>query len=326
MAGIKRSAEDETPSLSKQDASRRFAVPMPKKPKTVYTRFKLILQKAMKAQGKTASTENVKDAWNIVKNRHYSDDFLEENQNHANATAIQAKLQAEKEERDETKDYQKSKKQWCESFNEAAKAHLTWLTMEATNNDIALLEKAISKVESIKDWVASVPRDYLDALAKAKEEVKSLKRSGQQKELVTKLRNASDEELNQHAQEYLIMLENAKELEGLQKEKQAMKEENHSVAMGLESEIAKNLSKQMVYTGSRLKNSGKAISYRRSGVTPATFAEAFDVKEGTKKATLDGDICGYKSLRYGAVLECSTISVKLNGSDLVASAKYFMSR
>ena len=93
----------------------------------------------------------------------------------------------------------------------------------------------------------------------------------------------------------------------------------------LPREVGRALQGQMVYIQG-LKYTSKSISYTRGGVTPAAFAAAFGVAQGSMAATKSPDSLGVrdKPLRYGAALTCGDVTLRLNGETLLASAAYGM--
>jgi hypothetical protein len=95
-------------------------------------------------------------------------------------------------------------------------------------------------------------------------------------------------------------------LRPLQVAQQAQANKNASIAEGLKAEICSHMKKQMKYDA-KLKFGYQTESYRRGGVTPEMFQQAFGTTG--KTATIAGSSVGFKSLRYGASLEYKEIAV-----------------
>ena len=107
------------------------------------------------------------------------------------------------------------------------------------------------------------------------------------------------------------------------KRKEEAEERELGNADMIKYEITSALMKQIKYDAST-KHSSVKISYTKGGVSPKVFAKAFNVAVGSKKATIPGSEVGTKSLRYGAYLKSTDVSVKLIDNALVAQASYYM--
>lgn len=255
---------------------------------------------------------------------------------------LRLKGQAATEEADEQRLFSSRIHCWCTGFQIAADAHLRWTTIEASEENFSALENAVKTVETGAGarWDERVERGYIPALEAAKAQLMMFKGSLAEKSLVEKLQGASEEVLVQHAREHRVAQEKAEKLVRVQakldailREKQMEDDQKRideerelSNASSIKNEITRALEKQMVYTNANLKYSSKNISYRRGGVSVAVFAKAFGVPEGTKKATIPSYEVGRKSLRYGACLACSDVSVKLIGEELSATARYSLEK
>ena len=143
--------------------------------------------------------------------------------------------------------------------------------------------------------------------------------------LVAQLRNATDEELLQHAKEHRRLLAQVGELNVIKMKKKAQDERHReaeerelSNADSIKDEITRALSKQMKY-GQNLKWSSQKITYQRGGVSERVFAKAFKVAVGMKQATIRSSEVELKYLRFDAHLECAQVTVKLSGKDLTAT-------
>lgn len=145
--------------------------------------------------------------------------------------------------------------------------------------------------EAIVAWGGNVqcPETFLKAHRNAVNKLACIQNERLVDDLVAKLRNASEEELLQHAREHTQLLAQAGELATIKDKTQAVKAEREreeqlalSMAHKLKSDICRELYRQMVYTNPKLKHSAKNISYKRSGVTSKVFAAAFGVPEGPK--------------------------------------------
>lgn len=350
----KRPAENPAaPSMTNQAAAKlvKSLVP-PKKIKNQshYVRFKALLLKDAKDRGDTETSTNItkvaKEAWNEVKYLTPDIDATTAAASASNANVnatrqryLLLKGRAIKAEADESAAYAAATKTFCDSFLDAAISHVQWAAIEASEDKAAALKSVITTVSSKYNAVswdgssadANLLSDLELALSEAKEQLTTFEDSIAAKSLVAKLKSANDADLAAHAKEHQELLRIKAEYDVIQSRrvaeeaaKRQAEEKELSRAFGIPSEITSALKKQMVYTGSSLKYSSKNISYKRGGVTPKVFAKAFDVPEGTKKATIRGYDVGYKSLRYGASLSCSDVAVKLVGEELTATASYSM--
>uniref|UniRef100_A0A7S2LED2 Uncharacterized protein n=1 Tax=Leptocylindrus danicus TaxID=163516 RepID=A0A7S2LED2_9STRA len=345
----KRSADDVDEHKSSHNSMTKFAAAqafarlmqtVPNKPKkqSIYVRFKAILLQKARDEGHTDIVKNIatvaKEEWNKVKNINVT------NAENANLSGnyqhlVDAKAQAERNAVAEEQTYTSEFKSWAERFSPVAVSHLTWQTMEASPNNAVNLKQAVNTVQYMdKDHADVWPnsKDYAvvaNALQKAEEELKSFEADAADRDLVHKLRGASDDVLMQHAKEHRTALEQVQELhrvkaqlEKFLKEKGKMDQEKSKqdsrLVYSLMGEISSGLRKQMVYQ-SGLKYKGKAISFKRTGVSLDVFAQVFGVPAGTKEALIDGPT---KSIRYG-YLECLGVKVKVTGTGvLTASTKY----
>lgn len=328
-----------------------------------YVRFKALLLKDAKDRGDTETAGNItkaaKDAWNQVKyltppppvdpvssstasaaDAAAAASSSTSNVNDARQRHLLLKGRAIKAEADEKAAYAIAVKTFCDAFLEAAISHVQWATIEATEDKAAALKSAIAVVTK-KYTAVSWDRDgsssntdtapLLAALSAAQDQLTSFEDSIASKALIAKLKSASDADLAAHAKEHQELLRIKAKYDAIQSRRAAeeatkrqAEEKELGLAHAIESEITSALKKQMVYTNSSLKYSSKKISYKRGGVTPKVFARAFGVPEGTKKATIEGYLVGSKSLRYGAHLSCSDVTVKLVGEELTATASYSM--
>ena len=122
------------------------------------------------------------------------------------------------------------------------------------------------------------------------------------------------------------------ELDEFRKEKRLAEEQRQRAealalasAATLPREVGRALQSQMVYIQG-IKYRSVSISYNRGGVTKAAFASAFSVPVGTTTASVSADSLGIKAkpLRYGAALVCGSVTLRLTGETLSASAGYGM--
>ena len=312
--------------MSAAEAAKIFAVSEPKSSnKSTYVRFKTLFIKQSKAKGEvTPTTNDVKDEWNKIKHipAILTESEVDKGKENPHHSLLLLKQQAEQEHTAEAKAADLAKVEWCTKFNAAATFYLhNLIVSQATVEE---LEAACHKASRATiGWPKSVPMSFFPALQAAQLRMKTLREAQQQAALCLKLRNATDEELLAHAGEYLDMKEQISKLGHLQAKQQETATKNEAVAANLENEICKYLKQQMHYDA-KLKYGCRTVTYRRGGVTLEMFQKAFSTTG--KTTTLSGGDVGYKSLRYGAYLEYTSIAVKLQGTDLVVNAKYTMSK
>jgi hypothetical protein len=179
-------------------------------------------------------------------------------------------------------------------FSPAAEAHLQWATIEATWDIFANAELVDREKQRVLQETANV------------------------------LRTADEATLLKHAKQYLYCVQRAQTLQKMQDKEKARIDALRPDASGLKKRFIKQLKSQMVYAGLSMFQ-GDLIRCSADYVAQAIFSEAFGVGPHVTKLTLDGSLCGSKSLRYGGemLLEGNN-TVKLTGETLVASASYIM--
>lgn len=162
-------------------------------------------------------------------------------------------------------------------------------------------------------------------LNEANDQLVQFKALKDERALVAKLQNASEEELKQHAKEHIRLLAQDAQFVHLQRKKaidderqRQIEERELAKADGIEDEVCRALKKQMKYGSLSNKYSSSRISYTKGGVSEKVFAKAFNVKVGTKQTTFEG--------QYGACLQCSDVKVKLVGDELVATTSFYMNK
>lgn len=337
LAGTKRPAEAD--GMGKKEAAtafRRLLLSVPKrlKKQSLYVRFKYVMLQDASVKGETEKIANItelaKEKWKIVKDINTSNVNNKEN---VDTYIIDVKRRAQEEERAEDKEYTKVFTEWCERFQTAASAHLSYLAAEANETNYHILKDDVAKVEGIQEWSEHVPKFHLFALVKAKEELEIIQESIAVKKMVAKLHNATVSELYQHVKEYREKENKVKELEHVKAELRTLREKQETqdkmerdkdqqLVETLVGDVIKNLEKQMVYVAS-LQSHSKRIVYQRSGVKPEVFCRAFDIPTGSKKTVLSSHKVPCKILRFGASLECGNVEVKITTSNvLIATAWY----
>ena len=250
---------------------------------------------------------------------------------------LRIKGRAIKQENDDDAKFNADVITFCTSFVTAATSHLQWETIGATEDSFASLSDAVDLVTRLCEssyWSSAVDKaPLLKSLKEAKAQADQFHELKSEGALVAKLRSATDEELLRHVKEHRRLLAQVGELNVIKRQKETEDERQREAeerelykADGLQYEITKALSKQMKYTGPNQKYKGTRITYQRGGVSEKVFAKAFKVAVGKKKATIEGHEVGYKTLRYGAHLECGEVTVKLSGEDLTATASYHLSK
>jgi len=91
----------------------------------------------------------------------------------------------------------------------------------------------------------------------------------------------------------------------------------------LKDAILKSLKSQVIYKKHLSMFRGEKISCDCEYVTPAIFAEAFDVPVGTRVVELSGDLIPPKTLKYGGELQLrGNIHIELKGETAIARASY----
>lgn len=351
----KRAAESPaSPEMSLEAAKKTLAglkVPQAKgATQSEYVRFKSLLLKDSKARGDKDTTDNItkiaKEAWKKVQHlTPPSADELDEKMNDASSSSgddLQRYLRLKgvmlKEKLDTQAKFDAEAKAYCALYVKSASSFLQWCLIEATEENHQPLLDACKLVKSksvslnyasyqVDDSpVSKALRDTIDLLA----EFKKLK---DERALVAKLQNATEEELKLHAKEHIRLLAQDVELNKLKKTKEIEDERQRLAderelqrADGIQDEITRALKKQMKYGSLTSKYSSTKISYTKGGVSHKVFAKAFGVPVGAKKATIDGSEVGENYLRYGASLKCNQVNVKLVGDELVAQTSFYMSK
>ena len=334
----------EQPSMNKQAAARavKSLVP-PKAPKkqSQYLRFKSEMLKIAKCSGDTDTVKNISTAakteWNKVKNmavpaRTAMETLTSKSIADFSDTAglIRIKGCVIEEEANEASAYQTQLNKFRTDFLDAAIAFLMWNTMDATEGNVVSCEAAVEMVHSKATvaWGTALPTTYGQAYNDAREQLNVFKKNVTVSDLVHKLRNASDGDLLQHVKEHYEALMQVQELNmmkteiaSLQAAKKVELEKELKSASSIKKEMLSALKKQMVYTDSSLKHSSETITFNRGGVSPAMFAVAFGVEEGTKEVTIEGSEVGTKPLRYSYLI-CKDVTVKLVGGMLSAKTFY----
>lgn len=315
--------------MTAEEAARLFAVPEPKIPhKSIYVRFKALLQKDCKSKGiDVPDTKEVKEAWSQVKN--YPPGFSipaggEDKENDANANKkvklVQFKLQAEQEDARDRVSATAAKIKWCEKFTDAAAVHLHETAMRC--RDIDEFKRVVDKaMTASRGWPSSVPRKFGDALEMAQKRLVYLQDSEQKKFLFNFLVGASNEQIYAHVHEHVELLKMRSRSCHLLQTHDQMASQNREIARRLKGEIIRYF-KQQMHEDAKLKRGYQTETYRRGGVTRDMFQQAFGTT--SKSITLDPSQVGYKPLRYGAYLAYTSITVRLEGSDLVACGRYAM--
>lgn len=318
----KRKAEQDMPTLSKEQARQKLALPPPKEPKkkTPYMRFKIILTKTMKARKETLSAADAKAAWGLVEHKNVITKHVLDQQKALHGEDaklceyLDCKFQSQAEESNEKAKYKASLNDWQQEFQQGAEAFLQYATMEATVENLSELERAIQTVSNVlasSQW--SSPSNTIAGLQEAKNELVALKKEKMIQDVIDKLHGANKEELRKHAVEYLGLVGKAAQLNKIKQAEQEQNKKDLEAARGFKSQMIQYLKSQMKFSQD-LKNRNIGLTWQRGGVTPEMFHEAFGTPpDGEYQLVLDGiEELGTKSLRYGARLACKQIKISLS--------------
>ena len=351
----KRAAESPaSPSMTLAAAKKTLSsLKLPSKGKgatqSEYVRFKSLLLKDAKARGDKDTTDNItkiaKEAWKKVQYQTPpSADELDTKTDETSSSGddVQRYLRLKgvmlKEEREMQAKFDAEAKAYCTAFVTSASSYLQWCLIEATEENQQPLLEAMKLVKG--QYLPFHFRAYrvddtpaLNALRETLEQLKEFKKLKDERALLAKLQNATEEGLKLHVKEHIRLLAQAAELDKLKKNK-AIEDEKKceaderelAKADDIQDEITRALKKQMKYGSLNNKHSSTRISYTKGGVSHNVFAKAFGVPVGTKQATIDGSEVGETYLRYGASLKCTEVKVKLVGDELVAQTSFFMDK
>ncbi len=348
----KRSAESPaSPPMTLAAAKKTLsALKVPSCPKSAseYVRFKAVLLKDAKARDDKDMKDNItkiaKEAWKKVQ---YLTVTSPDDDTYTNDTSGDDDLQRylrlkgvmKKEQQQIQAKFNAEAKAYATTYVTAASSLLQWCLIEVTeDNQQPLLDayklvsnKSVSSFDFRAHGVDDSPLN--NALRDSRDQMAEFKRAKEHGALVTKLQNATEEELKLHAKEHIRLLAQAAELNKLKKTKEMADERQRQAderelarADGIQGDITRALNKQMKYGSLANKYSSSRISYTKGGISDKVFAKAFGVPIGTKKATIEGSEVGEKWLRYGASLKCSTVNVKLVGDEMVATTSFYMSK
>ena len=356
----KRAAETSAdPSMNKTSAKKALsALKAPPKCKAAtqsqYVRFKSLLQKDAKARGDKDTTDNItkiaKEAWKRV--QHLTPPLAMEDGANTNDVAsssasnlgedVQRYLRIKgtmlKEEKEMQAKFDTEVNAYCAAFVTAAYSYLKWCLIEATEDNQQTLLEACELVKKKRVlshfFTCGVDNSSVtQLLGEADDQLVQFKTLKDERALVAKLQNASEEELKQHAKEHIRLLAQDAQFVQLQRKKAIDDERQRQIeerelekADGIEDEVCRALKKQMKYGNLSSKHSSSRNSYVKGGVSEKVFAKAFNVKVGTKQATFEGHKVGYTFLRYGASLQCNEVKVKLVGDELVATTSFYMDK
>lgn len=355
----KRAAESPTPSIDKVTAAKTLSslkVPPKQKSQSQYVRFKSLMLKEAKSSGDKETSDNItkvaKAAFKKVEKLNPPppiDPSTNTNDVSASASAtlnldadvqryLGIKGRVIKDEQNDQQKFNTELQSYQSAFFPAATAHLQWQIIESTENNFAPLIEAIEMVVKIYE-VSYGEYSKVDGrtlllktIKDAKDQVAHFKEGLSEQSLFNKLKNATDDELLKHVKEHRQMISQVAVLNKIKLKKQEedkRKEEAEERELGnadmIKYEITSALMKQIKYDAST-KHSSVKISYTKGGVSPKVFAKAFNVAVGSKKATIPGSEVGTKSLRYGAYLKSTDVSVKLIDNALVAQASYYMAK
>lgn len=343
----KRSAESPaSPPMTLAAAKKALSslkVPSCPKSASEYVRFKAVLLKDAKARDDKDTKDNItkiaKEAWKRVQHRSVPspDDEVDTNTDDDLQHYLRLKGVMQREQQEIQAKFNAEAKAYATSYVTAASSLLQWCLIEVTEeNQQPLVEacklvssKSVSSFDFRAHGVDDSPLN--NALRDTRDQLAEFKKMKSERALVTKLQNATEEELKLHAKEHIRLLAQAAELDKLKKTKEIADERQRQAderalerADGIQDDITRALNKQMKYGSLANKYSSTRISYTKGGISDKVFAKAFGVPVGTKKATIEGSEVGEKWLRYGASLKCSTVNVKLVGDELVAQTSFYM--
>lgn len=323
------------PTISKLDAIRitsTFSPPSLLKKKSRYQRFKSAMLKDAKEHKDEVTIKKItsvaKNAWKV--HYHYYKEGEDKDDDKYDVESKPYLLSLEnrviEEERKEISVYQTELKHFRSNFTSASAALLYWNTIECTIVDTKPLEEAIKLVETKLKGIDNLPTNCIDGLSQACDKLTSVKAEISINLLVSKLRNATDEDLVQHAREHQDALKHKSQLEVLNAAKAEKERIELAKASSFKKDIISSLYKDMTYTDSSLKDNWRKMTFTKHAVTQEMFDKAFEkedkFKSGSKKIMLDGDEVGTKSLRYGGCMCCANVEVTLKDDIMTATTSY----
>ncbi|CAB9500577.1 expressed unknown protein [Seminavis robusta] len=313
-------------------AEKAFLGPIPKTTnKSVYIRFKTFFVQDAKTKGRNPSNANViRSEWDKVKHRvNLNTEHCIEDKENPNQQLCIWLHQAKQDMKADKEANENALLEWSKAFNQAAPSYLQSLVDKPRNVYQADdLSGAIKKAQSaIKVWPEAAGEVLFSSqLEAANRLLKDLCLVRDASQLCTNLCRLSPQGMMAHAREFVQLKQEVAELQHLKAEKDETDEEYRALADKLKPEICRHLKKEMRYEPS-LKEGWKTITYRRGGVTPEIFQQAFDLPDAkTKVATIPNSEIDSKALRFGAHLEYHSIVAKLQGTDLSVIGKYIMTR
>jgi hypothetical protein len=254
------------------------------------------------------------------------------------------------EENAEMYDFDEQMKKFKSNYLEAAITVAHWKTADMNKTNYKSVETEVdniySKVMTAWGGGSAFPPKMGEIYKHFKVKLSAITKEVSSEELASKLQDAPQKVLLQHAQDHYDLQVQVKDLQvqsnelkvqsnelkvikakakARQEKQQKAEERAIASAYKIKDEICSQLFKKIKYTGPHLKDTSEYISFGRSGVSPKVFAAAFEVAEGTKKVTFSGSDVGSKALRYrNNYLKCSEVVVKLIGDDLTAKASYWI--
>ncbi len=284
----KRSAESPaSPPMTLAAAKKALsALKLPSRPKTAseYVRFKAALLKDAKARDDKDTKDNItkiaKEAWKKVQYLAApSPDELDTDTNDAEDDLqryLRIKGVMRKEQQEIQARYDAEAKAYSTAYVTAASSLLQWCLIEVTeDNQQPLLEacklvssKSVSSFDFRAHGVDDSPLN--NALRETRDLLAEYKKLKSERALVTKLQNATEEELMLHAREHIRLLAQGAELNKIKKtkeiedERQRQRDERELArADGIQDDITRALKKQMKYGSLTNKHSSTRISYTK---------------------------------------------------------------
>eukprot|EP00984_Skeletonema_dohrnii_P019072 scaffold9061_cov140-Skeletonema_dohrnii-CCMP3373.AAC.1 len=245
----KRAAESPaSPSMTLAAAKKTLSsLKLPSKGKgatqSEYVRFKSLLLKDAKARGDKDTTDNItkiaKEAWKKVQYQTPpSADELDTKTDDETSSSgddilryLRLKGVMLKEEREMQAKFDAEAKAYCTAFVTSASSYLQWCLIEATEENQQTLVEAMKLVKG--KYLPFHFRAYrvddtpaLNALRETLEQAKEFKKLKDERALLLKLQNATEEGLKLHVKEHIRLLAQAAEFDKLKKNKAVEDEKN----------------------------------------------------------------------------------------------------
>jgi hypothetical protein len=234
--------------------------------------------KDAKARGDKDTTENIttvaKEAWKRVQYLTTSASDSEDMQRY-----LRLKGDMLVEEKEDKAKYDAEAQTYCAAFVSSASSHLQWCIIEASEENQQQLVEACNLVNA-KYFPNLFQAHGVDdspvvkALREAKQQLAEFNALTEERALLTKLQNATQEELQQHVKEHIRLLAQVSEIDRLKKNKaiedqiQRLADERElEKADSIQDEITRALKKQMKYGSLTNKHSSTKISYTKGGVS-----------------------------------------------------------